>query len=375
MQLRELDQSLWRDLEAFVEEECESQLPLVPRRFEVSFGSERAAPELQRGLELGVGPDALREDRPDRRRSVRRARDRPGLQVRQARALGGGRSRASCASRSLSTCSSCAISSGSSRSAASTGRSRATRRARGLVRADEAETLPGYVKQRLPRRGGVLGRRRVGTGDGDGACRADPGGRRPPRPARRRLPELVRPLDRSAGSSGRERTALNEQQLAAVEAAGEVFVSAGAGTGKTAVLVERVVRAVCDRGLDVDSILVITYTRRAAGELRTRIRAALAERGRHDLARELDGAWISTIHGFCARLLRAYPLAAGPRPAFPRARRVAGGGAPLGGVRRGARGVLRRRRPAASRAARDVRERPAAADADERLRDAARRRP
>ena len=109
---------------------------------------------------------------------------------------------------------------------------------------------------------------------------------------------------------------LNEQQLAAVEAGGEVFVSAGAGTGKTAVLVERVVRAVCDRGLDVDSILVITYTRRAAGELRARIRAALAQRGRHDLARQLDGAWISTIHGFCARVLRAYPLAAGLDPRF-----------------------------------------------------------
>jgi ATP-dependent helicase/nuclease subunit A len=111
-------------------------------------------------------------------------------------------------------------------------------------------------------------------------------------------------------------SALNEQQLAAVEAAGEVFVSAGAGTGKTAVLVERVVRAVCERGLDVDSILVITYTRRAAGELRTRIRAALTERGRSDLARELDGAWISTIHGFCARLLKAHPLAAGLDPRF-----------------------------------------------------------
>jgi ATP-dependent exoDNAse (exonuclease V) beta subunit len=109
---------------------------------------------------------------------------------------------------------------------------------------------------------------------------------------------------------------LNHEQLAAVEAGGEVFVSAGAGTGKTAVLVERVVRAVTERGLDVDSILVITYTRRAAGELRTRIRAALGERGRHDLARELDGAWISTIHGFCARLLRAYPLAAGLDPRF-----------------------------------------------------------
>jgi ATP-dependent helicase/nuclease subunit A len=109
---------------------------------------------------------------------------------------------------------------------------------------------------------------------------------------------------------------MNEQQLAAVEATGEVFVSAGAGTGKTAVLVERFVRAVCDRGLDVDSILVITYTRRAAGELRTRIRAELGRRGRHDLARELDGAWISTIHGFCLRLLKAYPFAAGLDPRF-----------------------------------------------------------
>ncbi|HUZ15555.1 MAG TPA: UvrD-helicase domain-containing protein [Gaiellaceae bacterium] len=127
---------------------------------------------------------------------------------------------------------------------------------------------------------------------------------------------MVRPLADVPGGAGVNKYALNEQQRAAVEATGEVFVSAGAGTGKTAVLVERVVRATLDRGLDVDSILVITYTRRAAGELRTRIRAALAERGRHDLARELDGAWISTIHGFCNRLLRAYPLAAGLDPRF-----------------------------------------------------------
>jgi ATP-dependent exoDNAse (exonuclease V) beta subunit len=123
--------------------------------------------------------------------------------------------------------------------------------------------------------------------------------------------DVVRPLADVPGAA-----AVNEQQRAAVEATGEVFVSAGAGTGKTAVLVERFVRAVCDRGLDVDSILVITYTRRAAGELRTRIRAAFAERGRNDLARELDGAWISTIHGFCLRLLKSYPFAAGLDPRF-----------------------------------------------------------
>ena len=111
-------------------------------------------------------------------------------------------------------------------------------------------------------------------------------------------------------------TPLNDEQLAAVTAEGTTFVSAGAGTGKTSVLVERYVRAVCERGLDVDSILVITYTRKAAGELRSRIRAALVDRGRSDLARELDGAWISTIHGFCNRVLKAHPFGVGLDPRF-----------------------------------------------------------
>jgi ATP-dependent exoDNAse (exonuclease V) beta subunit len=109
---------------------------------------------------------------------------------------------------------------------------------------------------------------------------------------------------------------LNPEQLAAIGATGNVLVSAGAGTGKTLVLVERFADAVCDRGLDVESILVITYTEKAAGELRSRIRARLTERGRPDYARRLDGAWISTIHGFCHRLLRAYPFAAGVDPRF-----------------------------------------------------------
>ena len=55
LQQRELRHGLWRDLEAFVREEAESEMPLVPRRFEVLFGSERSAPELQRGLELAPG--------------------------------------------------------------------------------------------------------------------------------------------------------------------------------------------------------------------------------------------------------------------------------------------------------------------------------
>src|SRR5216110_1483559 len=54
LQRRELEQGLLRDLEAFLRDEASSELQLVPRRFEVSFGSERSPQELQRGLDLGT---------------------------------------------------------------------------------------------------------------------------------------------------------------------------------------------------------------------------------------------------------------------------------------------------------------------------------
>jgi ATP-dependent helicase/nuclease subunit A len=129
------------------------------------------------------------------------------------------------------------------------------------------------------------------------------------------VPTLVQPLDDVPGEKSM-RTTPSEQQVAAIEEPGVVFVSAGAGTGKTTVLVERFVKAVCERGLGIDNVLVITYTERAAGELRSRIRERLVEVERHDLARDLDGGWISTIHGFCHRLLRAYPFEAGLDPRF-----------------------------------------------------------
>ena len=102
------------------------------------------------------------------------------------------------------------------------------------------------------------------------------------------MPHLVRPLVDVPGETGvtlTETRAPNPEQIAAIEETGVVFVSAGAGTGKTTVLVERFVKAVCERGLSIDSVLVITYTERAAGELRSRIRERLVELGRHDLAR------------------------------------------------------------------------------------------
>ena len=127
---------------------------------------------------------------------------------------------------------------------------------------------------------------------------------------------LVRPVDDVPGEAGMSTVVANPEQQAAIEATGRVFVSAGAGTGKTSVIVDRFVRAVCEQGVDVDSILVLTYTKRAAAELRGRIRKELRARGRRDLARGLDGAWISTIHGFCNRLLKTYPFEAGLDPRF-----------------------------------------------------------
>src|SRR5207244_7632010 len=54
----------------------------------------------------------------------------------------------------------------------------------------------------------------------------------------------------------------------------------------------------------------------AAGDCPSPYRAELSARGRPDLSRALDGAWISTIHGFCHRLLRSHPFAAGVDPRF-----------------------------------------------------------
>src|ERR1700729_1384385 len=107
------------------------------------------------------------------------------------------------------------------------------------------------------------------------------------------------------------------EQLAAIERRrGDLLLDAGAGSGKTSVLVERFARSVIEDGIDVSAILVITFTEKAAAELRDRIRARLRELGALDAARATEGAFISTIHGFCARVLRAGALAAGLDPAF-----------------------------------------------------------
>jgi ATP-dependent helicase/nuclease subunit A len=107
------------------------------------------------------------------------------------------------------------------------------------------------------------------------------------------------------------------EQLYAIERRdGDLLLDAGAGSGKTSVLVERFVRAVLEDGVAVESILTITFTEKAAAEMRDRIRARLRELGADDAARATEGAFISTIHGFCARALRAHALTAGIDPLF-----------------------------------------------------------
>ena len=107
-----------------------------------------------------------------------------------------------------------------------------------------------------------------------------------------------------------------EQQRAIDMRQGSLLVSAGAGTGKTSVLVERFVQAVLDDDVPVDAILAITFTEKAAAQLTSRVRARLIALGARTEARRAEAAWISTIHGFCSRVLRTHALAAGIDPEF-----------------------------------------------------------
>jgi len=113
------------------------------------------------------------------------------------------------------------------------------------------------------------------------------------------------------------------EQRAAIEATGaEVLVEAGAGTGKTGVMVDRYCRLVCEQGVSPDAVLAFTFTDKAAAELRQRIRAEIERRAEagSERARELlpglGSAWVTTIHGFCNRLLSAHPVAVGIDPRF-----------------------------------------------------------
>jgi len=114
-----------------------------------------------------------------------------------------------------------------------------------------------------------------------------------------------------------------EQESAITHRGGALLVSAAAGSGKTKVLVERLLSHI-DEGADIDDFLVITYTRAAAFELRERIHDALLERlakapGNIRMRRQsllCRGASIDTIHTFCSGILRENAHLAGLPPDF-----------------------------------------------------------
>ena len=101
-----------------------------------------------------------------------------------------------------------------------------------------------------------------------------------------------------------------------------VFVEAGAGSGKTHALVGRIA-ALVDGGVDIGGIAAITFTEKAAGELRDRLRSELGKTAgldstgterRNTALDRLDAAPIGTIHSFAARLISEYPIEAGVPP-------------------------------------------------------------
>lgn len=86
------------------------------------------------------------------------------------------------------------------------------------------------------------------------------------------------------------------------------FIEASAGTGKTYTIMEIVGDLILEHKIPLTQILILTYTEKAAGELKERLRKKLIDSGLTKEARELDQVTISTIHGFCNMILKEYPV-------------------------------------------------------------------
>ena len=104
----------------------------------------------------------------------------------------------------------------------------------------------------------------------------------------------------------------NEQKQAIYEKENNILVAAAAGSGKTAVLVERIINKVINDNIDIDKLLVVTFTNAAASEMRERILDAIYKKLEENpdsvnLQRQitlLNKASISTIHSFCLDVIR-----------------------------------------------------------------------
>lgn len=118
---------------------------------------------------------------------------------------------------------------------------------------------------------------------------------------------------------------ITSQQRAAIESSGKTIVSASAGSGKTFVMIQKLVAAI-ENGADLDNVLAVTFTKKAAAQMKEKLRSAIiagmegadAEK-RTRLKVQLSkipAAGISTIHAFCAKLLRTYFYTVGIDGAF-----------------------------------------------------------
>jgi ATP-dependent exoDNAse (exonuclease V) beta subunit len=112
-------------------------------------------------------------------------------------------------------------------------------------------------------------------------------------------------------------TPFTESQLAAIDTtrrSEDACIVAGPGSGKTTVLVEYFRRLVKDAEIDPLRILAITFTEKAAGNMRKKLAEAFHDQPQ--IRAKLERAWVSTVHGFCARLLRENAVFAGVDPEF-----------------------------------------------------------
>ncbi len=118
-----------------------------------------------------------------------------------------------------------------------------------------------------------------------------------------------------------------EQQLAVQKTDGRICVAAGAGSGKTRVLVERIIALLEEKKATPRQLLAVTFTNKAAGEMKERLRARVEERLAEATSQALKQQWentldelplalIGTIHAFCGKVLRSHPVESGLDPAF-----------------------------------------------------------
>ncbi len=115
-------------------------------------------------------------------------------------------------------------------------------------------------------------------------------------------------------------TLTQDQRDCVTHVRGPLLVSAGAGSGKTLMLTQRIAYALLhpeESGVgDIDEVLAITFTELAASEIKARVRTRLREEGLAEAALKVDACWISTIHGMCSRILHESALDLGLDPRF-----------------------------------------------------------